>query len=80
MGGVGGLQWLLDGLRDLTPPVVLCLVLSYCGVFWVVWCMLLTMLHVEGDMVWMLGCAVVVIGQPVHHNFIVHSSFSVPMA
>ena len=47
---------------------------------WVVWCMRLTMLHVEGDMEWMLGCAVVMIGQPVHHNLIVHSSFSVPMA
>ena len=29
---------------------------------WVVWCMRLTMLHVEGDMEWMLGCAVVMIG------------------
>ena len=36
--------------------------------------MLLTMLHVEGDMVWMLGCAAVVIGQPVHHTFIVPSA------
>ena len=43
---------------------------------WVVWVMLLSMLHVEGDMVGVLGCAVVVIEQPVLHNhIIVHSSF-----
>ena len=49
--------------------------------FWVVWLMLLSMLHVGGDMAWLLGCVVVVIGQPVLHNhIIVHSSLSVPMA
>ena len=46
-----------------------------------VWVMLLSMLRVEGDMVGMLGCAVVVIEQPVIIIiFTVHSSFSVPMA
>ena len=35
--------------------------------------MLLSMLHVGGDMAWFLGCAVVVIGQPVlHHHIILH--------
>ena len=37
--------------------------------------MLLTMLHVGGDMVGVLGSAVVVMEQPVHNHFIVHSSF-----
>ena len=33
--------------------------------------MLLSMLHVGGDMAWFLGCAVVVIGQPVLHHHII---------
>ena len=42
--------------------------------FWAVWFMLLSKLA------WLLGCEVVVIGQPVlHHHIIVHCSFSVPM-
>ena len=40
--------------------------------------MLLSMLRVGGDMVVVLGSALVLIKQSVHHHFILHSSFSVP--
>ena len=48
----GGMLWLFDGQRDLTPPAVSYFVLTVVTVVWSwgVWCMQLTMLHVEGDM------------------------------
>ena len=42
--------------------------------------MLLSMLRVGGDMVVVLGSALVLIKQSVHHHFILHSSFSVPLS
>ena len=72
-GGLGVDGWLPGSPIASSICVLSCLVMPVVSTgYWVVWVILLSMLHVGWDMVGVLGSAVVMLEQPVHNHFIVH--------